>query len=215
MPIIYIQEFTPDVLRLIVDLLIYHIKQERFGNINTLNYISQISTDLTNLSKARIFISELRTTMNKGFDDLHLMLSSAEINLSRTVDEMQQKIEWKRLIPHESFSDLWEFVRNNFKITEDDRIIAIKYMKMALLELYEFVGLDWYYSKGCLLTGDYKLWIDENSEGCRFEYPHIRNNSNKNSSNRKNKTKIIKIDKDTFDQISEVLLDPLSFNGSV
>jgi len=194
-PIVYIQEYTPEILRLIVDLLIYHIKMEKFGNMNTMNYITQLSNDLTNLGKARIYISEMRSTMNKGFDDLHLMLSSAEINLSRTIDEMQQKIEWKRPIPHEKFSDLWEFVRNNFKIVEDDRIVPIRYMKMALMELYEFVGLDWYYSKDHVSTGDYKLWIDDNSEGCRFEY-----------TNKKNKRKIIRIDKDTFDQISTVLL---------
>lgn len=199
-PIVYIQEFTPEVIRLIVDLLIYHIKRERFGIINTMNYITQLSTDLTNLSKARIFISEMRTSINKGFDDLHSMLSSAEINLTRTVDDMQNKIEWKRLIPHENFSDLWEFVRNNFKITEDDRIVPIKYTKMALMELYEFVGLDWYYSKDHLSTGDYKLWIDSDSEGCRFEY-QIRKNG-------KNKTKVVRIDKDTFDQISVALLTP-------
>lgn len=192
-PIVYIQEFTPDVLRLIVDLLIYHIKRERSGTLDIVSYISQLSNDLTNLSKARIYISEMRSSVNKGFDELHSMLASAEINLSRTVDDMQNKIDWQRRVPHESFSDLWEFVRNNYKITEDDRLVPIKYMKMALMELYEFVGLDWYYSKDYLKTGPYKLWIDE--QGCRFEYP-----------NKKNKFKIIRVNKDTLDQISTVLL---------
>lgn len=192
-PIVYIQEFTPDVLRLVVDLLIYHIKRERSGTLDIVSYISQLSNDLANLSKARIYISEMRSSVNKGFDELHSMLASAEINLSRTVDDMQNKINWQRRVPHEKFSDLWEFVRNNYKITEDDRLVPIKYMKMALMELYEFVGLDWYYSKDHLTTGPYKLWIDE--QGCRFEYP-----------NKKNKFKIIRVNKDTLDQISTVLL---------
>jgi hypothetical protein len=172
-PVMYIQDSTPEVIRLMVDVLIAHLKADRVKDHEILtSKIEQLSDDIVSLSKARIQLGEVRLTLNKALDDLHLLIASAEINLTRTIDDIRKNIRWKHAIPHEKYSEIWKFVKTTFGMSDDERKAPVRDLKQLLQKMYNTLDLEiWYYTHYGIVVGEWKVFIYNDLKSPEVKFP--------------------------------------------
>ena len=141
-PIMYIPQFKKDSYRLltmIVEMIIAHVSSKQRSKDGDVEYIigkiEQLSRDMTILSQSRNLLNEMRTNMNKSLDELYNNISTAELHLTRTMDEIQDNMDWKRVVPYHTLKDIWMFIKS--KLNVDDRYTNGKMLKNIIVKYHK------------------------------------------------------------------------------
>lgn len=195
-PIIYMSGDNPDIIQMVVDMLITHLKFKSNTNENKFIKckVEQLSNDLVALSQVRDMINSTRGLMNKSLSDMYNLVSSAEINMMRTLSEIKSEVTWKRIIPYSNFKELWSFVKRTFDVYEDERLCNVKLLKKLLMMIYDTGG---YYTANGIMIKDWKVFIYLKKVNVKYPNPKFKVKKKITDKNKKYFT--FKLESETFD----------------
>lgn len=200
-PVVYVSGDQEDIIQLVCDMLITRLKIN--SDTNEKKFIrckiEQLSEDLTLLSQVRDSINCTRNMMNKSLSDMYNMISSAEINLLRTISDIKSEVNWKRMIPYSNFKELWSFVKGNFDIFEDERLKDVKLLKKMLILLHDD---GWYYNQNGIMINNWKIFIYVNKINVKFPNPKFKMKKPISKKNKKYST--LKLSPETFEELKQI-----------
>lgn len=177
-PIVYMYCDSADVIKLLVDLLTAHLRSRKSRDIDPTHVISkidQMSESLGLLVQTRSQIEILRLNMNKSIDDIHSLVVNAELKFTKTIDEIQQNVKWKRLIPQNKFGDLWKFMLETFNFKSDQRQRESKLAKQITKDIYQtFHKKEWYYTVDALIVNKWRIFPRQNTFEIKFPIPQTQ-----------------------------------------
>jgi len=209
MPIVYLSSKDSRIIKVMIDLIIAHMRSKvRTSDIDidfVISKVEELSKQMRLLSQCRTQITEMRTSLNKYIDDIYKNVAILELNLSKTVGEIQAKIKWKREIPISSLNELYKFLNDKFELFGYARPVVLM-IKKIISEMY-YQDIKWYYTDKYVSSNDIKIHISTNK--IHFKKKYITRSIIKELSKRDditiNKNVIVPIKKETYNVIIQMI----------